>query len=344
LDYEVTYVTLNDIEKSTLNYIIKKVNPYFLLSINYSPEIALICSKNSVKYVSWTVDPLPPNRFNIIENTDKNNNIIFTHRKEDLNKFKDLGFENSHHLILAASRDRVLQKNINLKYKTDISFVGVTLKKEEEKLWEYLKSINISVELLDNIKHNLDVNYRYVIENNIVYDEIAGELPDFIFNVLESQREVINKKYLASLLNGYYSFKHRINTVLEIENISIYGDSFWNKLSSNYKGVAEHKIELSQIYANSLLNFDVSRFYQKSSINMRVFDSMACGGVVLTEKNDTISQIFQDDLHYINYLDKNWRDILQNRAKLNGVAMKAYREVDAKHRVKNRVETIFNLI
>ena len=340
LNHEVFYVSHQQINDIGLASIIASVQPDFLITINFSPEVAYICSSCKIKYVSWTVDPLPPSRFEIIEGTTLDNCIVFTHRTEDTEKFKRLGFNNSYHLLLAASRGRQLQKAINNSYQCDISFVGVTLYKEYEKLVDYITRIapDLKFYTLENL---LMKDYQNVITSETIYNEREGEIPNTVEGLLKDfTTELFDHNYLSSLINGFYSFKHRVASVTAINGIMVYGDEFWSSQIKNYRGIADHGEELNAIYYNSTLNYDVSRFYQKSSVNMRVFDAMACGGVILTESNNSINNIFSEDTHYINSLDPNWSDVLANKAKLNGIAFKAYKEVNAKHRVENRVAEI----
>ncbi len=339
LDFEVFYITHQDIQKLDLSLIIEKIKPYFLFTINFSPEIAFLCSKYQTFYVSWTVDPLPPSRFQILQGTLIDNTIVFCHRTEDVEKFLNKGLKNVHHLILGASRNRFINKQLN-GFKYEVSFVGVSLYKEIDEFYKYLSILSIDKNIVIEI---LLKDYEQVIANEKVFDEILGEVPNEILGLIQNI-ETINLNYLSQLINGFYSCYHRIKTVKEIEGISVFGDEYWREIGVKYLGIANHKEELNNIYQMSKLNFDISRFYQKSSINMRVFDSMACGGVVLTQQNSEIDKIFEKNIHYIDFKDKFWRDNLQDFKKINGIKLKALKEIDNYHRIEHRIKTILSII
>ena len=59
-----------------------------------------------------------------------------------------------------------------------------------------------------------------------------------------------------------------------------------------YMGPAGHREELNRIYSNSLINLDIGRIYQSDIVTMRVFDVLACGGFILTEHCEALSEVF----------------------------------------------------
>ena len=340
LNYEVIYITHKEILELGLMKIVELIKPYFLFTINFSPEIALLCSKCDTLYISWTIDPLPPVRFSFLDGILNKNVLIFAHRKEDVVKFRNKGFENVHHLLLAASAKRTIDGKFQNSFKYEISFVGVTLQNEILEFYKYLEFLRIDKKIVEEI---LFGDYENVITTEKVYNEELGEIPVKILGMIEDI-ENVNFAYLSSLINGFYSFHHRTKTVKSINGISVFGDNYWENIGVKYFGYANHEKMLNDIYQTSKLNFDVSRFYQKSSINMRVFDSMACGGVILTESCDSINQIFEKDVHYLDYKDENWKNSFDNTKKLNGIRLKALKEIESKHRMCHRLNVILKVL
>ena len=117
----------------------------------------------------------------------------------------------------------------------------------------------------------------------------------------------------------------------------------------NYQRKAEHNDELTKIYCASGLNIDIPRLYQRNTINMRVFDAMAVGGAVLSERNDAILEFFEEDHDIILYTSpdeleekiKWWSTHLTQR---QNIAQRGMQKVRENHLISHRVNRMLQCL
>ncbi|MEW6041303.1 MAG: glycosyltransferase [Elusimicrobiota bacterium] len=278
-------------------------NPAFVFSVNFSPEIAFLCSMNNTPYVSWTIDPLPPKRLAIIQGTKPELCLLFVHRRSLADKMRSLGLT-VEYLPLAASGE--LRKSVEdttkfEKIKCTVSFVGSSLETEHRHLLVNLRRHGAD----PSFEKRLDDFLTEVIIKNdnelfTGFKEDGSDVPEWILKGLNDKFSVC---FLADLLNGRLSNLLRIYriTALESFGINVYGDESWSNITRGYRGIAKHGEHLTLIYNASLMNLDIPRIYQRDIVTMRVFDILACGGLLLTEPSEDICCLFTDGRHILTY-------------------------------------------
>ena len=150
--------------------------------------------------------------------------------------------------------------------------------------------------------------------------------------------------------NGRMAHLLRMERVraLSDHEIQVWGDSGWDVDGLNYRGVANHKDELTHIYCASQINLDVPRLYQRDIITMRVFDVMASGGVVLAESSPELARYFQSGEHLFTYQDtedlKRVLELIEDPERCRAVAKNGRHEVLQKHTLEHRFGDIVGLL
>jgi len=129
--------------------------------------------------------------------------------------------------------------------------------------------------------------------------------------------------------------------------VHVYGDEGWTSFEKSYKGFADHGDELTAIYCASTINLDLPRIYQRDILTMRIFDILACGGMILTEKSAGLTDIFTDGQHLMSYTDSNdmtskVKLLLQDKTLRDTIALQGKHEVLQHHLISHRVTTILD--
>jgi glycosyltransferase involved in cell wall biosynthesis len=98
--------------------------------------------------------------------------------------------------------------------------------------------------------------------------------------------------------------------------------------------------EASRIFGQSKIVFNIS---MKDDLNMRVFEAMASGSMLLTNWIPTIEEIFEDGKHLVLYRDEaemveKARYFIEHDEEREAIAQKGYEEVIRRHKIKDRVE------
>ena len=330
-------------------------HPQWLFSINFSPEIAYLCSTRGLPYVSWTIDPLPHKRLALIDGTKPASCLAFAHDLKTVHHLANQGIR-AIHLLLAAPADRRTPTTDPARltpYRCDVSFVGSSMIDEMSALdrWLVVRGGDaLSAAAMDWSKRLLDLVGADPAFGGM--NSVGGidALPDFL---RDTSMRGADQDELISLLDGVLSALYRQRGIGVLRDFggtsSVWGDPGWTDIHPHYRGGADHGDELTLIYCASGINLDIPRLYQRQTITMRIFDILASGGFVLAERSAALEAVFEEDRH-LAYYDSHdeLNDVLarwRSAAHARGAIAKAGRqEVLDKHQIKHRIETILSSV
>ena len=327
--------------------------PLWLFSINFSPEIAYMCSASGLPYVSWTIDPLPNSRLTLFDGTDPASCMAFAHDLQTVHHLANQGIRASH-LLLAAPANRRTPTADPARltpYRCDVSFVGSSMIDEMSALdrWLVVRGGDaLSAAAMDWSKRLLGLvgaDPAFCGMNSVGG---VDALPDFL---RDTSMRGADQDELISLLDGVLSALYRQRGIGVLRDFggtsSVWGDPGWTDIHPHYRGGADHGDELTLIYCASGINLDIPRLYQRQTITMRIFDILASGGFVLAERSAALEAVFEEDRH-LAYYDSHdelndvlarWRSAAHAR---DAIAKAGRQEVLDKHQIKHRVEKIFS--
>jgi spore maturation protein CgeB len=91
----------------------------------------------------------------------------------------------------------------------------------------------------------------------------------------------------------------RINVLRRVagHGLAIYGydDEVWRQdevLAASYRGFLPHRDALRETYGRARVALNVTRAHGRASLNMRVFEAMACGCLVVTDQAEAAAELF----------------------------------------------------
>lgn len=326
--------------------LLDETKPRFLFTVNFSPELAFLATRRGLTYLSWTIDPLPPSRLQLLPGTDPKRCVAFAHRHAIVEALKAAGLPRCAFMPLAASPSRRPAEQGLDPYRCAVSFVGSSLVVEERSLMKRIEALEAPPTLWPRLKTWLDELFE-ARGRDLSFEGIGpDDLPPFLRSALPEADAV----ELADRANGALSHRLRMRRVelLEDLKIDVYGDDGWEPLGGRYRGRAHHGEELTTIYTASGTNLDVPRIYQRDIVTMRVFDVMRCRGVVLAEESPALKALF-DDAHLLTY-----RDDASLRAQVlrlrddptlgATIGEAARRHVEANHTMRHRLATLLKAV
>lgn len=333
----------------------KTHQPAWVFSINFSPEIAVLCSRRAIPYVSWTIDPLPLSRQSLAIGIDPPLCLLFAHDLFTVAKFGLLGVD-CRHLLLAAPVNRRQPVKVDLTlahYRCDASFVGSSLVDEVYALDRWLTLLggdSLSVRGLSWVSSVMCEAEGAVGLPWLETADGAKVLPAYLRELCHSNREYAE---LVAKLNGVLSAFYRQRGVASMLRypgaIEVWGDAGWTDCQPHYRGPADHGEELTQIYCASAVNLDIPRLYQRQTVTMRIFDILACGGFLLAERSDAMEAVFTEGVHLAYYdshetlPDVIGRWVADPLGRQN-IAAAGRAEVLARHQIEHRVSVILEAV
>ena len=333
----------------------KTHQPDWVFSINFSPEIAVLCSRRGVPYVSWTIDPLPLNRQRLASNVNPLLCLVFAHDLSTVAKFGLLGVD-SRHLLLAAPANRRHPVRVDLipaPYRCDASFVGSSLVDEIYVLDRWLTPLGgdslsaRGLSWLSSVVHGAE---GAVGPPWLETAEGVKAVPTFLREFCHTDSDCAE---LVAKLNGVVSAFYRQQGVAAMlrhtGSTTVWGDSGWTDYHPHYRGPADHGEELTQIYCASAVNLDIPRLYQRQTVTMRIFDILACGGFLLAERSCAMEAVFTEGVHLAYYDSQEaLPDVIgrwvSDPVGRQNIAAAGRAEVLARHQIEHRVAVILQAV
>lgn len=339
--FEVVIISPEEANVARIEQACAQHRPAFALTVNFSPEVAFMCSLEGLPYVSWTVDPLPPSRWEILPNTDLSRCVAFVHDRQVVQRLAHLGLD-LRHLPLAASPRRTPAATAT-EPAYAVSFVGSSLAPEESKLWA----------LLDEAGASSDVTARaraWMSDERTAFDPAidgqAASLPAWLRDGVE-----VAPGTLADAVAAALSHRLRVRVVRAClpHGMHVWGDPGWGDLEGAFHGSADHGEELTQIYRKTAVNIDIPRVYQRDIVTMRVFDVLACRAVVVCPHSVELTQLFDVGRHVLTYrstqeLASTVRTLLVDRSLRKTLAEQGHAHVRDHHRIEHRVADMLSTL
>lgn len=328
-----------------LGYEVIRLRPALVATINYRNGLAEFCERFGVPMISWEIDPAT-DRLAPLE-SPASRARVFTYRAAQVEEFRRAGFPHVEYLPLATNpsqRRAPAPQPDDDRYRAAVSFVGASMVKQAAAHRARLLALLAArpgapswAELeagLDALLAEQARDYsRYVISERFAAllgsTASTGEDPVQLAGEIAAAGKRLD--YLAAL------------APLGVE---VWGDEGFAPLAASgarVRGPAGHRHELNRIYAGSLVNVDIGRVYQGDIVTMRVFDAMACGGLVLTEWSEALASLFDIGREVAVYRTRDElcaqvRHLAANPDEAREIAARGRARVLRDHTIRGRVQ------
>jgi spore maturation protein CgeB len=237
-------------------------------------------------------------------------------------------------------------------YKHTISFVGSL---EYEKIQYLLKNIfdhwtTMPPEMVDVLERAIEIYRR---KNPVHAEAVLHECAETV-GVKYSFPNGIVKQMVLSFMDREASFRQRQEIIqgLKVSDISVFGEAFWGKIigTSYYKGrINYYSSEIRDLYKNSRINLNISKYQLKTTVNQRVFDCPLCDGFLITDFKEDIEDYFKIDSSMVVYFDqqdleKKIQYYLSHEKHAQKVIEKGKETILERHTYRHRLEEMTNLV
>lgn len=277
-----------------------------VLSINYWPLLSHVCQLRGMKYIAWCYDN-PLNVVRMEETLHNPVNYVFLFDRVQYLKYKNAGFDTVYHLPLGVNRNRMGRLEVTsaerARYRAEVALVG---KLYESRLPEIMAPLN------SYIKGFLDALIR--VQSNIHGSYILDEC------ISEQLIQEINRQYLEKEPGTQvrmskealsYAMASEVTRRDRIVLLSLCGERFDTRLYSyqnseviknvkKYPAV-DYWTEMPKIFACSRINLNPSLRIIQTGIPLRAFDIMGAGGFLLSNRQEELLELFEDEEEVVVY-------------------------------------------
>ncbi|HEY0711055.1 MAG TPA: glycosyltransferase [Polyangia bacterium] len=304
--HSVYTVDLERLSMEELEHAVTQVRPAMVMVVNYTEGLGEFCGSHGIPLYCWEVDPTLLRLQTTSAPVDTTR--VFTYRRAHVDDFKAAGFPHAEFLPLAANparrRPATLSETERPGYAVPIAFVGASLVDRVAGLRDdfvrgYVAhhegcagSVTEGVKLLDDLLAVQRKDFRQYV----VPDLLRARQPG-LWAAGKAPGALDLEQVVGELAAGEkrMAFVEALGPL----GVHVWGDEGWARggFQVTYRGPAGHFVELSKIYSAARINVDIGRLYQMDIVTMRVFDVLACGGFLLTERSPALLDLFTPGTH-----------------------------------------------
>lgn len=356
------YKTIRKDLTNTINIAkeIISIKPKYVFTVNFYTQIADICEKLGITYISWVVDT--PCYTLYEKELNYNYSSIFIYDESIVIDLLRKGAKNIYYLPVAANIERLnnvqLSKEDLLNYTCEVSFLGSCCSHNE-----YLNRIkpsldNETINLVDSIINLQMESDEFVIKQHV--NEALINLVTLRGKITLTSRRFLNfndSDILSMYLGRYHSHIERktiMNYLAQKNNLFLYGENGWLRedsgiLSKVYKGHAEHYLEMPKVFKASKINLNITRSFVESGLPMRVFDVLGSQGFLVTNNKEDISRLFIPNKELVVYRDlKDLEEIIEyylvHEDEREVIKYQGFERVKQDHTFEIRIKEIMNKV
>ena len=286
----------------------------YVFSYNYFPEVSNVCNEKNIRYISWVYDSP---YLNIYSYTVLNPiNSIFYFDYGVFKEFEDSNISTVHYLPLGVYEPalRKYRDAGGCKVSSDISFVGSLYNESKHSLYAKFSSISPYakgyLDAIISVQKNI---YGENILEELLTSDIESELqkayptdpnaptvmtPKQLYSqfVLSRQVTALERTEVLELLGKKNNLVRNLYT--PEKNADIKG---WSN-----KGTVDYYTSMSDVFASSKINLNITLRSIKTGIPLRAFDIMGAGGFLLSNYQGEYPEYFnigEEMAIYENYDD-----------------------------------------
>ncbi|MDE6845231.1 MAG: glycosyltransferase [Lachnospiraceae bacterium] len=303
-----------------------------VVSFNYFPIISMICNTCQIPYYAWVYD-CPHFTLYAKQISMPCNHIGIFDREMVRQLEEEYGITTVFHAPLSADADYFeniithVSRKKREKYQCDVSFVG-SLYTDEHNYYDMLLTeatergtidmlirqqyfcyeVDYLRQAVEAERINFAVLQKSMEEQGLMLGDDYFARPEDILMaaVLEKKVTVEERKRLLTAIAVSAGEAKRNVSAGRTTNLDfrLYTGSDTKALSDldayNY-GTVDYHTQMPLVFAGSKINLNISLRSIHSGVPLRVFDIMACGGFVLTNRQPEIEEYFKDGVEMANF-------------------------------------------
>lgn len=275
----------------------------FVYSTNFFPLVAECCNTHNIKYISWSYDA-PLDVPDIERTLGLPCNYAFMYDREQVNDYRNKGFEKVYHLPLAVNVKRLDSMHLSAaqrkKYGAQISFVGNLYDSQMLNIMGLLDDFHRG--FLEAVMKAQSKIYGYYLVDDVLTDEFVSEVDRLVSDKtgIRVPKEALSYAMAAQitredrllalkLLSGHFDVKlysRDENTLLD---------------KVTCMGRIDYDTEMPLVFKASNINLNMTLRCIKSGIPLRALDIMGAGGFLISNYQPELAEAFTDGEEMVMY-------------------------------------------
>jgi spore maturation protein CgeB len=346
--------------------------PAFVLDFNYHGETALVLSRQKVPYVAVVYDMwyYPTSMYNPDTKGHLREVFVFTCDAEQLEAYERAGVTHAEYLPLAANTDRFRplhgEPRDAARYRYRVGFYGtpmlgtpnngyLTLSKHLDEQ-ERSPSPKLTPDQIRRTRLLLETIVRVQSEDLFRYrlPEIVPEM-ERKYRITPVEKTMTPKKQAwVLMLSDHISMIQRIAVVKRLAplGITVFGPPEWKRVEAPglaYGGPVDYASALPGVINDICINVGVEKSMGDRALGQRIFEVLACGGFLLSNRTSVQERLFEDGKDLVLYdtlddLEEKARYYLTHDRHREEIAARGRRTVAGHHGTALRAEHILEVL
>lgn len=308
---------------SAVSKLLKEHSFLFVFSINFFPAVSDICQIYKIPYVCWTVDCPVMELFSPALANDYNR--VFMFDKAQYEYFRHVNPDRIFHLPLATNVGRWDQVISQASFKdlkrfsSDISFIGSLYAEKDpydkiQGLSEYTKGyvegmIEAQLQvygynMLEDLLNACPDSSEDMTENPAPQKTaLSPVMKDFMEHVPDLTKSPYAPYFSPSYIIAHHFIgmhaaaeeRHRLLSMLSKDHdVDLYTFSDTSRLPNVHnRGGAKTLTQMPLIFHQSYINLNMTIRPIQTGLSLRVFDILGCGGFLLTNYQQELSDLYE---------------------------------------------------
>lgn len=304
----------------------------FVYSTNFFPPVAECCNAHNIKYISWSYDA-PLDVPDIEKTLGLPCNFAFMYDREQVNGYRNKGFDNVYHLPLAVNVRRLdaihLSADQREKYGAQVSFVGNLYDSQMMNIMGIMDDYHKG--FLEAVMKAQSKIYGYYLVDDVLTDALMDEINRVVYDkTMEYRASISGKEQKNSVQPAIESGEKNDDTVLHISKealsyamaaqitredrllaLKLLSGHFDVRLYSReqnqlldrvtYMGGVDYDTEMPMVFKSSDINLNMTLRCIKSGIPLRALDIMGAGAFLLSNYQPELAECFIDGEEMVMY-------------------------------------------
>lgn len=261
-----------------------------VVSVGYIPGLPEVLAQRGARHLIWEVDPAIDTVS--MASGAVHSTRVFTYREAHVSAFQDAGFQAAFRPLCSNPQRRrplALSAQEQARYGAPVAFVGASMQETAQRYRRVVggllsKAGRSPLELDHALAHQAAHPGRFTLM--AFAEDPALQVPDLDLRVLVGEIAAAEQRlqFLRALLPL---------------GLKVWGDAGFAQLGAAYQGAAGHTHALTRIYNGAQVHVDIGRVYQNDILTMRVFDVLACGGLLVTQDSPQLRTLFTPGEHLL---------------------------------------------
>ena len=268
------------------------------VAINTQEGLTEALAAHRIPFAVWEIDPNTTGPAVVFGPSD--NTVVFTYRRANFRSLGQAGYRHVEHLPLAAPTHRY--QPAPQEPSIPIAFVGASMAESGHRMQQQLRDLFATqpsvLAALERI---------WAIQRQ---DPSRWQIPQLLDTICPGLRARVRREEkgldLAVLMGEVSAAEKRLSWLAPLGplGLQVWGDAGWSLVKEHgveWKGWADHFVDLPRIYRTAAIHVDVPRLYQMDAVAMRVFDVLAAGGFLIAEHSPELVQLFTPGVEIETY-------------------------------------------